>query len=95
MIKNEDFKTEKNQEIIDKMNLTMRKWKKDIDTKQNKMKDIMDQIGHYSADSSNERKAQLLANGTFYRSIETSYSQRSKPADILKMSFHSEKVNEL
>lgn len=30
------------------MNLTIRKWKKDIDTKQNKMKDIMDQIGHYS-----------------------------------------------
>ena len=49
LIKDEDTRSQHNQEMIDKMNLTIRKWKKAVDNKQNKMKDIMDQIGRYSA----------------------------------------------
>lgn len=94
MISDEDSKREKNREMIRKMNDTIDQCKRDVNHKQDKLKKVIDEISFYSVESAQERKANMLATAELFRPLNTSSSQRSKPADILKLSLRSSKVKE-
>lgn len=65
------------------MNESIKKFKRQVSEKQEKLKNLMDEISFYSIESQHERKANLLANSELFRNIKTSSSFRSTPSQLL------------
>ena len=103
MIEEEDKKSQENDKEIKTMNKKLKKLEININKKQSRLKNVLDEISMYSVETPNERKTIHLANTTVYGwgfsdgksngsrhkrdRMGTASSNRSRPSDILRRSF--------
>lgn len=73
---------------IKRMNKNMYSLERKIHKNQMKLKDILEEMSMYSFEGQNDRKANLLATASAFRSISTNSSRRENPRDLLKGTFY-------